>query len=446
MNFRDFADKPYERARFDELRMTRNPSLTHWGRRFRTIRSPTGRIARTSTAVCPNCAALIARELATREVVPDDCLSTRNGICLKADEVTPTIAKVSKHSKGPLIPPGKHAFSAPAGPKPVASLLDSMVDGNEYGSIVSLQVGSGVDLLNDVVRSLDAISALRGRPCLADVGNLVRQDDGGSGIDTSDDLPFHEMVSLVPAGISSVDVLVATRGGSAHQTNRFVAALRSRFSDVSFLVPSYCMSAGTLFVLSGDSIWMTQRACLGPIDPQVPSRDGRYVPAQALVALVKDLQRQGDEATAKSLPVPWSAIRIIDSMDKKELGDALSATQYSQSMAAQFLTQYKLRSWTVKETSRTAVTPAEREARASEIASDLVSHERWKAHGHAISRDVLWSEIRLRIDHPDAQLERALARSWALFNYLFDKTIILKCIVSAQYRYVRTQAMPATKP
>lgn len=185
------------------------------------------------------------------------------------------------------------------------------------------------------------------------------------------------------------------------------------------------MSAGTLFVLSGDSIWMTPRACLGPIDPQVPSKDGRYVPAQALVVLVRDLQRQGDEAMKSGMAVPWTAVRIIDSMDKKELGDALSATQYSAQMAAQFLNQYKLRFWTQTETKGTLVTPEMREARATEIASALVAHDRWKAHGHAISREVLWNEVRLRIDHPAPDLERAIHRSWALFNYLFERPLCL---------------------
>jgi hypothetical protein len=350
---------------------------------------------------------------------------------------------MNKHKRGGFIPQ-RNAIQKKAA-QIVPSLLDAMEDGKEYGSIVSLQPAPGIDLLDDVVRSLDAISAIRGRPCLAYVGNVVRQDDGTSGIDSSDDLPFHEMVSRVDPAATSVDVFVTTRGGSAHQTNRFVAALRARFSEVHFLIPSYCMSAGTLFVLSGDSIWMSPRACLGPIDPQVPSRDGRYVPAQALVVLVRDLQRQGDEAMAKNQPVPWSAVRIIDSMDKKELGDALSATLYSQQMAAEFLSQYKLRSWTTTQTSNTVVTAATRDQRAAEIASALVSHDRWKAHGHAIARDVLWSEVRLRIDHPAADLERALARSWALFNYLFDKSAILKCIVSSDYRYIRTQLVQPTK-
>jgi ClpP class serine protease len=126
---------------------------------------------------------------------------------------------------------------------------------------------------------------------LAYVGNVVRGDSGNSGIDSSDDLPFIEMVQKVPAENKKVDVYLATRGGSAHQVSRFVNSLRARFDEIDFIIPSFCMSAGTLFALSGDNIWMTERACLGPIDPQVPTKDGRYVPAQALLLLIDQLQQ-----------------------------------------------------------------------------------------------------------------------------------------------------------
>jgi hypothetical protein len=67
----------------------------------------------------------------------------------------------------------------------------------------------------------------------------------------------------------------------------------------------------------------------------------------------------------------------------------------------------------------------------------LGSHDRWKSHGHSLSRDVLWNELRLRIDHPDATLERVMVRIWAVLTYIFDKTPIVKMLCSAHYRYAR---------
>lgn len=323
------------------------------------------------------------------------------------------------------------------GPKVVDSLLDTIEDGNEYGSIVSVVTRKDLELFDEVIRGIKEIEIIRKRPCLTYIGNVVRNDSGNSGVDSTDDLPFFEMVHKVPANENKIDILLATRGGSAHQISRFVNCLRARFDEVDFILPSFCMSAGTLFALSGNNIWMTDRACLGPIDPQVPTKDGRYVPAQALLLLVEQLQKKGQDAMDKGGSVPWSAVRIIDSIDKKELGDAITASRYSTMMATQFLINYKFKNWAIRETSGVPVTDEYRQQRAEEIASSLASHGKWKNHGHAISRDVLWNEIKLKIGHPENDLERAIIRLWSLYTWIFDKTPILKMIVSNDYRYCR---------
>jgi hypothetical protein len=325
----------------------------------------------------------------------------------------------------------------PRSNKIVSSLLDNMKDGNEYGSVVSLSTPLEMNLIDEVVRGLQEIETIRERPCLAYIGNVVRTGQGDAGIDSTDDLPFIEMVQKVPSEHKKIDLFLATLGGSAHQVSRFVNCLRSHFEEVDFIIPSFCMSAGTLFALSGDNIWMTERACLGPIDPQVPTKDGRYVPAQALLLLVDELQKRGADAMKKGASVPWTAVRIIDSIDKKELGDAITASNYSKLMASQFLINYKFRNWKVREGSGIEVTPEYREMRADEIATALVTHDRWKNHGHAISRDVLWKEIKLRIEHPLNKLEHDIIRLWALCNWIFDKTPLLKMIVSKEYKYCR---------
>jgi len=319
----------------------------------------------------------------------------------------------------------------------VDSLYDKMQDGNEYSSILSANLKPNTNLFLDFVKGLKEIAAVRSRPCIAYVGNVVKQI-GESGIDATDDLPFAEMVAKVPANEKKIDVFLATNGGYAQYVSRFANCLRSRFNEVDFLIPSFCMSAGTIFALSGDRIWMTERACLGPIDPQVPNKEGRYVPLQALRSLVKELQKTGDDALKKGLNVPWSAIRIIDGIDKKDLASTITATQYSIEMATEFLNNYKLGRWTTRQGSGQPVTPEYRLQRATEIATALASHDRWKSHSHGISRSVLWNEVRLQIDHPDEKLDRAMIRLWAVFNWFFDKTPALKVMVSSEdYRYLR---------
>ncbi len=131
-------------------------------------------------------------------------------------------------------------------------------------------------------------------------------------------------------------------------------------------------------------------------------------------------------------------------MDKKELGAAVTASAYSTQMATDFLQSYKLPDWVRRQTSGRDVTPADRRQRAEEIATALNQHERWKNHGHAISRHVLWQEIKLLFDHPDPPLERAIIRAWALCHWLLDKSLVVKFFTSANYSLVRSQVVKQT--
>ena len=141
----------------------------------------------------------------------------------------------------PIVPATPAKTNAVTLPRFVSSLLDEMQDGREYESIVGCMTGPEVNLTDEVVRALEDVQSVRGRPVLAYCGNVVRADSGLSGVDTTDDLPFAELVGSVPSDARAVDLVLSTRGGNAHQISRFVNALRARFDEVDFLVPSYAM-------------------------------------------------------------------------------------------------------------------------------------------------------------------------------------------------------------
>lgn len=319
----------------------------------------------------------------------------------------------------------------------VKSLLGCMKDGSEYASIADKLVQSDFNLIEEVKLSIKEIEEISGRPCLLYVGNISDKGGPESGIISGDDLPFKELVNSVYKRHKSVDILLATNGGSGEQVCRFVTYLRERFSDINFLLPSFCMSAGTLFALSGDKIFMSKHSFLGPIDPQVPSSDGRYVPAQALLLLVEKLKEDGEKALREGKNIPWTAVRIIDGIDKKQLGAAVTASDWAKKIAKEYLLAYKFKNWDVRDGSSEPVTDEYKGSRAEEIADALSSHERWKNHGHSISREVLWSELKLKIDYPNEALERAIVRMWALLTWIFDKTNTQKLFVGESYSLVR---------
>ena len=334
----------------------------------------------------------------------------------------------------PNIPP-----KPPLPPKPVvSSLLDAMVDGREYSSLLSVQP-SNIELGTEIRRGIAEVEAARGRPLVCYVSNVLRAGDVGTTIELADDLPFAEIIAAVPADKMAIDLFVATPGGSGQQVNSFVNKLRPRFDFVGFVVPHMCMFAGTLWATAANEIVMDNRAFLGPIDPQVRNREGRFVPAQALFTLVADIQKQGQEALAKGQQPSWTNIQLLRLLDPKELGDALAATHYSVQLATDYLNKYKFASWTTRESSQIPVTAEYRLATAKKVAELLGSYNEWKAHSHGIFSDVLKEKCGLKITPPDATLARAMRRLWAVFYWVFENTDIQKIYISSSYSLFRSK-------
>lgn len=317
------------------------------------------------------------------------------------------------------------------------SIYDAVADGREYESIVAAGILQ-FDATKDIRRAIADIQDIRKRPLIIYAGNTVNSTAGSlTGITTDDDLPFAEMIAKVPSG-SDLDIFVVTPGGLANQVAQFVDATRKKFVNVSFFVPHIAMSAGTIWVLSGNEIWMDDRARLGPIDPQVIGKNGQFLPLQSLQVLVDEIQRKGDEALKQKRQPNWTDVHLLQNIDAKELGYSISASNYSIQLASTYLKKHKFRDWDAR-SNGDAVDDSYKTKRANEIASLLCSHSHWKAHSHGISRDVAWNEVNLKISHPESipSLSEAVRRLWAIMYFMFQSTPIFKMFISEQYALLR---------
>lgn len=87
-----------------------------------------------------------------------------------------------------------------------------------------------------------------------------------------------------------ISIIVRTPGGSAETTERYVDIVRKHYDEVNFIVPDLAMSAGTIWCMSGDKIYMDYASSLGPIDPQVMAGDGSgFVPALGYLDKVEEI-------------------------------------------------------------------------------------------------------------------------------------------------------------
>lgn len=163
------------------------------------------------------------------------------------------------------------------------------------------------------------------------------------------------------------------------------------------------------------------------------------VSSSGLKILVSLVGNEGLLALKQTGQVPWHLVRVLDGIDKRDLADAVLKTQYSIDVATSFLAKYKFRHWKVDAKSGQPVDDKMRLEKANLVATQLASTGRWKEHGHAITRDVAWSELRIEIDHPEnvAGFERALRRLWALTHWIFENTNAVKFIMSRNYSHFR---------
>lgn len=317
----------------------------------------------------------------------------------------------------------------------VKSLLDNMKDGHEYASIIDL-APQNMSIGEEIRRAIYDIEKIRHHPLILYAANIIKPSPlASNSIEYYDDLPFAEMVLSVPENEKDIDILIVTPGGLAQQVSQFVNKTHSRFDNVSFILPYMAMSAGTIWAMSGHEIWMDERAFIGPIDPQIQGKDGKYVPAQAILVLLKKIEEEGQQKIKDGQNPSWSDIQILRNMDAKEIGNAISLSQYSIDLVANYLQEYKFRDWKTHSGNDNIVTVAEKKERADSIAQKLCSHETWRTHSHGISREVAWNELQIHIDHPETieGFNKSIRRLWALLYYIFDSQPIAKIFISDNY-------------
>lgn len=193
----------------------------------------------------------------------------------------------------------------------------------------------------------------------------------------------------------ALTVCLTTGGGYIEVVHRLVDTLRHHYKNtVNFVVPDYAYSAGTVLVMSGDSIHMDYFSRLGPIDPQVETSKGQIVPG---LGYLIQWERLINKAKDGELTLPEMQL-MIEGFDQAELYKYEQERELSIALLEEWLVKYKFKNWTTTQTRKRLVTDRMRKLRASRIAKELNKTEKWHIHGYGISMDVLRNDLNLLID------------------------------------------------
>lgn len=214
-----------------------------------------------------------------------------------------------------------------------------------------------------------------------------------------------------------LSVVIETTGGYVEVVERIYNVLRKHYALVDFIVPNFAYSAGTVLVLSGDSIYMDYYSILGPIDPQFENDDGKFVPGLGYLQKYKELIKAINEAADPS-KVRAQLAFLLSSFDPAQLFEFEQAREHSISLLEEWLPKHKFKTWKVTNGKKTKVTQAVRKQRAREIAALISDPERWHSHGRGIGiKELTSDEIKLEITNfgDDVELNKLIRNYYHLF-------------------------------
>lgn len=214
-------------------------------------------------------------------------------------------------------------------------------------------------------------------------------------------LPYFRSCLEAAVKVRESDVALAivlnTPGGEVEAVEKMVEMVRHFYKEVFFIIPNMAMSAGTIFCMSGDKIYMDYSSSLGPIDPQVQSKEGKWVPALGYLDKFNEFIEKSAKGTLTG--VEFAAAQ---NQDLAELRRYEQARDLSVSLLKDWLIKYKFRTWTHHRTDQArkgqSVTDEEKEQRANQIANDLGDNKRWHSHSRMIGINILRDELRLEIE------------------------------------------------
>lgn len=317
-----------------------------------------------------------------------------------------------------------------------------------YAEYLSLLKTQGAEALTSERKSqLRRIGQLRERNVLVIASDMSGKPDKAKapiGIDYTDKIAVLDQLDTMSG--DNIDVILETPGGSAEITEDIVMMLRSRFHGmVSFIIPGTAKSAGTIMVMSGDEILMSQDSTLGPIDAQI-FVNGRMISAEAcLTGLDNIMQEVRDTNGLNAAYIP-----ILQGITPGEIQSWKNAQDFSFKLVSEWLHKWKFGHWQTHSSSGKPVTEEEKIFRAEEIAKELRNHSRWLTHGRSIRMGDL-QEMGLQITDysQNIELNIAIRRYYTLVQMVFEISHVYKLFETPETQIMRilsTQQQPNVNP
>jgi len=220
---------------------------------------------------------------------------------------------------------------------------------------------------------------------------------------------FRDFIETLKSDAVRRDVLTIflnTPCGSVETVEKLVDIIRHHYNKLHFIVPDAAMSAGTIFCMAGDKIFMDYSSSLGPIDPQVWNGK-QWVPALGYLDKVAELIKKANDGILTD-----AEFIILQNQDLAALNVYEQAKNLTNTLLKEWLVKYKFKDW-LKHRDGRSVTQKEKEDRANDVANKLGDNKYWHSHARRIGIETIEKLLKLKIeDYTHNEKLRKLIRSY----------------------------------
>lgn len=290
-----------------------------------------------------------------------------------------------------------------------------------------------LDLQNELQRLIKLYNNHTGRYMFVYAADLNKGGTRGIDISLVQDDFYNIQDILRESPHTKIDFYIETPGGSGEAAEEIAKFLRKKFTEVNFVVAGEAKSAGTILVLSGDNIYMTDTGSLGPIDAQV--RIGRSVVSAHDYKEWVDQRREEAAQTGKLNPFD---VTVISQISPGELYGITNSLEFAKDLVKCWLEQYKFKNWTTTNTNKQPVTPELRKQRAHKVAEMLCDHTTWRTHGRSLKIEDLQKDLFIERIDDDKNLADIVYRIKTLVRLLFASSTVYKIFYTDELKLSKT--------
>lgn len=288
---------------------------------------------------------------------------------------------------------------------------------NEY---ISKRLGL-IDLQNELQRLIKAYNTHTGRYMFVYAADINKGRTRGIDVSMVQDDFYNIQDMLRESKQSKIDFYIETPGGSGEAAEEIAKFLRKKFDEVNFVIAGEAKSAGTILVLSGNNIYMTDTGSLGPIDAQV--RIGRSVVSAHDYKEWVDSKRQ--EAAKNGSLNPFDAVMVAQ-ISPGELYGVINSLEFAKDLVKCWLEEHKFKNWTITRQSKTPVTAQMRKERANKVAEMFCDHTTWRTHGRSLKIEDLKEDLIIERIDDDPKLADIVYRVKTVIRLILDGSSVYK--------------------